>query len=662
MIAWGTFQYYLIEENFSPDSKQTNKIELSDLAINPNEVRLTNISPNSLSSCIDFSFTVDNVAEWKRHKKLEISSYLSSLVDRGVKRQILDEVYISSGIGWTYGRMLETKRANRPYHSDYFKEQLEYSNSEKVILHYVKNQDFSALLTLYKSTPSELNKVLFLNTGESLPIISTLIKLELNSQNYSDIYDFALKLSHLGEKVRYIDLITATEHRSDVVFLEQLFILSELNSNEIFIVDSVYESLATIAARANNIPALLFWLRQGVEPNPDMLSSNALDLLQAPNSENEFKIYEDAFLALMELEVRANSELTHSNLIQWVSPVLITQYEQRISPREEDLYSKRDIQLIYKYSLGIYEIATDNGNTLPVNDRNKEQCLIIAGQRLTDLIFDFELNKIPTESIIKTTTIDHFKERAAILIENTKLSSNKLELSLSNLINRTDLVSKLAYTELKRENVLEKIRERNKDFGEKYIPSQIDEQLQFLVFDRMDYLGAFNLIQNSRIIDEQRTSWLTIILTEVINRRFDRNLISLLIDEGAYLNPMELYSLIDTHQLDKIKYLRKKGLNIHYVHPYGQNAIWYSVKSKSSILLKYFIESNVEVNISAHGVDPLDISLAQIQIVENGVEFVDLLIESGINIHSSHRESVEQIKMISPNLYSLITERYPELL
>jgi len=609
--------------------------------------------------CQNFSFSVGDTNSWKQDQKEKVSQFIKSLTRSNVSRTVLDQTYISSGIGWTYGRAMERSDALNLTLPTYMEERLSYSSFEQLILDYIARKDYNGLLKFYIDKPEELNRLLYTGDGQGLPIVSALVKNQSNDKEFEKTYWLIKQLAGLGEKVRYIDLVTATQYHSNIQFTEQLYALSGLKSDKIFDVYSDYVSFATIASRSNNLPGLIYWLNQGSAPNPDLLTSNALDLLQGPDSLANFELHKNAFLALMNQKVQANSELTYSSLAQWVPSDLLSKYESQINSDRVSTLSERDSKLVKDYVIEISDIVTEQGSILPKFDRDNEKCVRFAATKLIDIIF--ELSDSEPTSITKQKSIDSFEEKALKIIEDFKSTEEEETITLA-LRDRKDLVGKIAYAQIFRESVLDKIRKRKQSFPDNRPISETESLLSKLIYQDNDYHLAKDFLERSDFEKDARLAWLSIILKEVVNNQFEESLISELITAGAYLNPMHLFTLIENHELKQIRFLQSKGLNIHFLHPYGRNAVWFSVKVKSIELLRYFITSGVEVNLQPHGVDALDIALLQVGELEHGIDYVDLLINHGMIIHSSHRQRLQEIKKTSPFIYSLLTGRHPKLL
>jgi len=663
LLIIGLLSYHYAPSSFLEESDIILAEKNNSILINENQI--PNILNNKISKtnslqCSDFSFSVDNIQSWKKDKKSKISKYLAGLINEGVDRNILDQVYVSSGIGWTFGRNLDNSPNDLKSLSPYFETQIKYSQSQSLIIGFVKNLEYIKLLELYATEPNQLNKSYFSGDGDILPIISYLIKFSSKGSS-NDIYEVIKSLSLLGEKIRYIDLITATKYNHDVIFIERLFALSGLRSDKTFEAYSDYETLSTIAAKHNNVAALLFWLRLGSSPTPDPLIDNALDLLKAPINTTELALHTEAFLFLMKQNVHANSILTYTELSTWLPVKYLKTYENQLNGTDKLTFSKEEQGLIRQYISELFYIVTDKGSILPNQDRSNTKCIFLAGKKLTDIIFSVEVvqrQEKKHEQVIPNTSQDLANE----VISNFTQSGINTELEYKTLKNRTDLIGKLAYSHIMKEKVLDKIRAQRGDPLDDAEVSSVDKTLRELVFTKKEYHLAYDLIHHSEMMNNERLMWFSLILSEVINNQFDVNLIEQLINSGAFLNPMILFSLIENHDLNAVQVLRKKGLDIHYVNPFGRNAIWYCIEKKSVNLLRYFILSNVEINLPPHGIDALDIAISQLAQIEDGMHYIDLLIDNGVNIHQSHRTKIAQLKVTNKNLYAVISERHPELI
>ena len=110
-------------------------------------------------------------------------------------------------------------------------------------------------------------------------------------------------------------------------------------------------------------------------------------------------------------------------------------------------------------------------------------------------------------------------------------------------------------------------------------------------------------------------------------------MVELLIEKavGIHWNVIELFIYIINHgQADILKLLIEKGIDIHAVDSYGENALMYAVKNNFPEIVKFLIQKGIDI----HAVDSFGHNALVYAIRNNSPEIVKLLIEKGIDINS----------------------------
>ncbi len=672
--------YFLYDVYFS-SSNEIKKVDLTgeikdkipSVGKEKSTVRRASNTSTEKQRCENFTLDVASISEWKKIKKIEISSYLVKLSSEEVDGNILDQVYTYSGIGWLKGRYLDNYPEKSSFLSEYIDADLKLADHHVLapISKHLKNGQYQSILNFFSTNISNLNAAYIADDGEMLPIISYLIKYG-DKKRSGEVFNLINNLSLLNEKVRYIDLITATKTNYDLRFIEMLFDLSSLNANKVFEVLGTYETLATIASKNDNVPALLFWLEMGSNPSPDHLTDNALDLLIAPELHTDLTLYKKAFLTLVEKGVVAHSTTTYTSLSKWLPKEYLIKYNEQLSGGITHTLSVEERKKIRQYISKIFYIATDSGMILPEPDRNKKMCIMQAGKQLTALIFktepiDFDINKDLEEQSnakLSRSMLEESQKSADVIINNFENNKeDSFETKFAALKLRTDLTGKIAFMHVKRE----KWKENSEKHVEKVLnnaPASSDffKMMMNLVYKEMDYRGAYSLINEMNVDKDERIFWLNSILNQVIINKYDLDFVSKLIDDGALFGKYIVFNLTRNGNLNAVKYLRGHGLNIYALHPYGYNVIRSAVESKSIDMLTYFIANGVNLNLPPHGTDALDIAIEQLPKVEDGMDYIDQLIYNGMNIQQSHRELASSLNTLNKSLFYVLTERHPSLL
>lgn len=316
-------------------------------------------------------------------------------------------------------------------------------------------------------------------------------------------------------------------------------------------------------------------------------------------------------------------------------------------------------------------------------DRKVNFLLVVTGIVVFFVFFSPREPSVGTSTTLKSTAMRQSNKSVATQnkLEASELSTQEQELSdHANLSHKDKVNYSMQLSAEVRAN--QKLTRQQIDYLKKTIRPYIERLRAYAKAGDWD---AFNGIVN---VIELTAETLDIMLSIAIRANAPYEEIAHLINLGASLKDRHFITLLMTNNIELVKQLIAHGLNIHARSAYGGNAISYVLKTINSLsgsggttislkpvntpamneqrartkeMFDFFLAQGVSVKPSPLGLDPLDLALAGALRADEGIYYVDKLVQQGAPIEKSHRDLVARLATDNPQRYSSLVQQVPEL-
>jgi hypothetical protein len=608
-----------------------------------------------LDLCENYLMPIEDISLWSKEKKSEIKAFYQTLANNNVERTQLDYISIYSGVHFSRGRGYSLdlfKRRVLPHLADE-KAVLMTDSATALFSKLFAKDKFDELVEAFSTGSLPLNSYVYYPYKVVHPISHILQK-----DNSEQGRNAVLQLIELGAKPTFIDLITATELSLPLAFVDALYMAGEVDATRVYYDSSFYHSLSLVATKSLAPDLVSYWLSLNSPPSPDPFTLNALDLIAFPKTENQKNAFIEIFPLLMKSGARANYQPTVDKLLSWLPKDLIDNYKSNLSEINDRKMPESWKAFVYVNVFELYKIALRGHLREEGSDVITNPCFLLMGNKMVRLAVSQKSKPTALEIIVKSTS---FEADAKKLIKDSRLGDITIDEVIDNLSVRNDLVGKLAIQELllsKVYNQLESQNNRFKDETSKEQREAVESALSALKLD--DWQNIEEIISDIEGTSDKEE--LDILITLAITSNQDWLIIKKLLEQGADLPENSIILLAQSNNILLARRLIPYGLNIKFIDNIGNNAFYYSVIFNAKDMIVFLLSQGVELNINTKGLDPLDHALSLIKYQAEMIEIVGLLIDGGINISKSHKERTASYSSSSPEIYSLLISKFPQLL
>jgi len=219
----------------------------------------------------------------------------------------------------------------------------------------------------------------------------------------------------------------------------------------------------------------------------------------------------------------------------------------------------------------------------------------------------------------------------------------------------------LALNKLLNEQLFQKVKVQQEELQKQLTQNQLDstKQTMSLLKDN-DWDAASEMISQGNELEDHEK--LSIKLALAISSGQDWEIINELLNNGAQLQDNVIYILSQTNNYTLARNLLPYGLNLHLTDHTGNNAYFHSVSSGAKEMIRFLIANQVSINPEVKGLDSLDQALTLLEYRPDTVAIIELLIFGGKTILNSHKERVESYKNSSPEIYTQLIKKFPQLI
>jgi len=596
---------------------------------------------------------------------------LKALFRKYPNNHVIDVVSYKTGIGVLQGRSLKNDFSQSAMKPPFYKGTVYFPDpTETLLLNDAVNTH--QFLTLQKAISASDFRQDIVFSGKYYLLFPLGYAIEnLSTQLANQVVP---QLLDAGLIPKRSDLLVATSKGLDREIVSDMLELAEFPVDIGWDYQGRSQSLLLSAITSGNYDLALFWLEHNSPVAPDSFFANGLDLLVLRND----LFSEQHFYSLTKLLLNKGYSPLLPKSLEWFKQNLPTSildtYSQQLSQvarfrlnesqqKEVKTLSEQILILVLGES---YAKTMMEKDALVKYSTARPFCLYKAVGHLVNKLLLATTANSPDRVVIKNDSLDRKKHKT----NSNAMRFNELQEQYSDnseieaVLGAGRTLESKGLVESFREKLIAdkgaKIRNQLNVNSDEWKPEP-DDEIRARIIERAmagEWNSVFELVQqlSSSAIAKQQ-----LLLELLLGYEGPWFRIEMLLEQGVALPEHAILNLIVRDNIDYLIKLMPFGLNLASSQYPEDIVIIAAVRYKARHILSFLINKGFNVNSERFGYDPLDYALKDMNFQRDKGIFVQLLIEGGAIIYTSHKEWVANKFDSDFEAYAWLVATYPAL-